>query len=117
MCGTEAGSKDPDEWFDPTGGFSLYLFVFFYSKLIRNLRFSGSDQRHGIHSAIGQFYPLIRFQDIFNFVKDMGNRINLAFKCLYACRNFFLICEKKFVFLQRRFGCCVTLLRGHGSAD
>ena len=31
--------------------------------------------------------------------------------------SFFFVYGKYFVILQRRFGCCVTLLRGHGSAD
>ena len=79
MCGTEAGSKDPDEWFDPTGGFSLYLYVFPHPKLSCIPHLSGGDQRHGIHSAIGQFYLLIRFQDILIYVKDMRNRINHTF--------------------------------------
>ena len=94
MCGTEAGSKDPDEWFDPTGGFSLYLFVFLHSKLISIPHFSGGDQRHGIHSAIGQFYLLIRFQDILIYVKDMRNRINHTFNFFFTYAIiFFLICE------------------------
>ena len=89
MCGTEAGSKDPDEWFDPTGGFSLYLFVFLHSKLISIPHFSGGDLRHGIHSAIGQFYLLIRFQDILIYVKDMRNRINHTFNFFYVCHYLF----------------------------